>query len=174
MKYPCFAALTLALCSSVSLAAEAVAPQSENDKAIYSLGWDLGTELKDNALELNQDLLLQGIKDAMEGKLTYAEEEEDPTADTPRIRHVAWLAHRMLPWSFEQAGEDFPETGIRVELMGPRYARWVYGPEDAPDVIKGVAGEWCRIAVHRLDSGATSLKAEGDKAELALKVVRTY
>lgn len=114
------------------------------------------------------------IKDAMEGKLTYSEEEEDPTADTPRIRHVAWLAHRMLPWSFEQAGEDFPETGIRVELMGPRYARWVYGPEDAPDVIKGLAGEWCRVAVQRMDVEDTGLKAIGDNAETALRVVRAY
>jgi uncharacterized protein (TIGR03084 family) len=114
------------------------------------------------------------IKDAMEGLLTYDEEEEDPTADTSRIRHVAWLAHRMLPYAFSSAGEDFPDSGIRLELMGPRYARWVYGPEDAEDVIKGVAGEWCRIAVHRMDAGGTSLKTEGDNAQTALKVVRAY
>jgi uncharacterized protein (TIGR03084 family) len=114
------------------------------------------------------------IKDAMDGLLTFDEEEEDPTADTSRIRHVAWLAHRMLPYAFAEAGEEFPQSGIRLELMGPRYARWVYGPEEAEDVIKGIAAEWCRIAVHRLDAGATSLKAEGSKAETALKVVRTY
>ena len=114
------------------------------------------------------------IKDAMDGLLTFDEEEEDPTADTPRIRHVAWLAHRMLPYAFAEAGEEFPETGIRLELMGPSYSRWVYGPEDAADVIKGLAGEWCRIAVHRLDSTATSLKTEGDNAETAIKVVRAY
>lgn len=114
------------------------------------------------------------IKDAMEGLLTFDEEEEDPTADTSRIRHVAWLAHRMLPYAFAEAGEAYPETGIRLELMGPSYARWVYGPEDATDVIKGLAGEWCRIAVHRMDAAAASLKTEGDKAETAIKVVRTY
>jgi uncharacterized protein (TIGR03084 family) len=114
------------------------------------------------------------IKDAMDGLLSYDEEEDDPTADTPRIRHVAWLAHRMLPFAFAEAGEDFPKTGIRLELMGPSYSRWVFGPEDATDVIKGVAGEWCRIAVHRMDSTATSLKTEGDKAETAVKVVRAY
>ncbi len=114
------------------------------------------------------------VKDAMEGLLTYDEEEEDPTADTSRIRHVAWLAHRMLPFAFAEAGEDFPDSGVRLELMGPRYARWVYGPEDASDIIKGVAGEWCRIAVHRMDSTTSSLKTEGDNAETAINVVRTY
>ena len=102
------------------------------------------------------------------------EPEEDPLNDTPRLRHVAWLAHRMLPYSFEIAGEEFPEGGIRVELMGPNYARWVYGPQDAENVIKGIAGEWCRVAVHRLDLSATNLKAEGDQAEVALRVVRAY
>jgi uncharacterized protein (TIGR03084 family) len=114
------------------------------------------------------------IKDAMEGLLTYDEEEEDPTLDTSRIRHVAWLAHRMLPYAFAEAGEDYPESGIRLELMGPRYARWVYGPEDAPDIIKGIASEWCRIAVQRMDHGTTSLKTEGEMAETAIKIVRTY
>ena len=76
------------------------------------------------------------VKDAMEGRITLGEEEEDPRDDSPRLRHVAWLAHRALPYAFEQAGEPFPEGGIRIELMAPKYARWVYGPVDAENVIK--------------------------------------
>jgi uncharacterized protein (TIGR03084 family) len=114
------------------------------------------------------------IKDAMEGRITLDEEEEDPTADTIRLRHVAWLAHRMLPYAFAETGEVFPQSGIRVELMGPKYSRWVFGPEDADNVIKGVGGEWARVAVQRLDLEDTTLKAEGSAAETALRVVRTY
>ena len=114
------------------------------------------------------------IKDAMEGRITIGEEEEDPRDDSPRLRHVAWLAHRALPYAFEQSGAEFPEGGIRVELMAPKYARWVYGPADAENVIKGVAGEWCRVAVDRLDPAESGLKAEGDAAETATRVVRMY
>ncbi len=115
------------------------------------------------------------IKTAMADKIRPpADGEEDPHADTPRLRHVAWLAHRMLPYAFAEAGEEFPEGGIRVELMGPKYARWVYGPPDAGDVIKGAAGDWCRVAVRRLDAADTSLKAIGDAAETALQIVRAY
>jgi uncharacterized protein (TIGR03084 family) len=114
------------------------------------------------------------IKAAMDGRITLGEDEEDPTADTPRIRHIAWLAHRLLPWAFSEAGEEYPEQGIRVELMGPRYARWVYGPDDTDQVIKGIGGEWCRLAVHRIDLADTGLKAIGDSAEVALQVVRAY
>jgi len=115
------------------------------------------------------------IKAAMVDKITEpAEGEDDPLADTARLRHVAWLAHRMLPYAFREAGEEYPDEGIRVELMGPRYARWVYGPEDAENVVKGLAGEWCRVAVRRLDLADTGLKAIGDAAETALRVVRAY
>ncbi len=106
--------------------------------------------------------------------ITLGEDEEDPRADTPRLRHVAWLATRMLPWAFKDAGHEYPKQGIRVELMGPNYARWVYGPEGSDQVIKGVAGEFCRVAVHRLALSDTGLKAIGNDAEIALKVIRAY
>ncbi len=114
------------------------------------------------------------IKVAMEGRLPVVEDEEDTEVDTARIRHIAWLAHRMLPYAFAEAGLPYPETGIRVELMGPRYARWVFGPEDADNVIRGMAGEFCRVSVHRLDLADTGLKAMGDAAEAALRLLRTY
>lgn len=114
------------------------------------------------------------IQDAMEGRLPEPEEGEEEEGDSPRLRHVAWLAHRMLPYSFEQAGEEFPVSGIRVELMGPKYARYVYGPDNADAKITGIASDFCRVAVHRLDVGDTGLKAVGDDAEMALKLLRTY
>ena len=42
-------------------------------------------------------------------------------------------------------------------------------------MIKGQAGEWCRVAVQRMDAGkAKSLKAQGEVAEMALRVARAY
>lgn len=114
------------------------------------------------------------IKAALFDYLTIGEEEDDPYADTPRLRHVAWLAHRMLPYAFNEAGEEFPEAGIRVELVGPKFSRWVFGPEDTDQVIKGHAGEFCRVAVNRLDAEDSGLKTEGDSAALALELLRAY
>ena len=98
---------------------------------------------------------------------------ESEPEDTPRIRHIAWLAWRMLPWAFQMAGDDYAAP-VRVELMGPNYARWVYGPDDTDQVIKGIAGEWCRVAVQRLDVTVTGLKATGNVAQRALHLVRAY
>ena len=93
--------------------------------------------------------------------------------DTPRIRHVCWLAWKTLPYAFKTAGEDY--SPVRVEVMGPGYSKWVYGPADADDVIKGPAGLWARLGVRRMTlKQAAGLKATGETAELALKVVRAY
>ncbi|PLY17007.1 MAG: peptidylprolyl isomerase [Sedimenticola sp.] len=67
MKYAMIAILSFGF-SGVPYAADApAAPESENDKAIYSLGYELGREVKGNKLEMNQNVLMQGAKDAMEG-----------------------------------------------------------------------------------------------------------
>ncbi|MGI9665564.1 MAG: maleylpyruvate isomerase family mycothiol-dependent enzyme [Acidimicrobiia bacterium] len=102
------------------------------------------------------------------------EEFEDPLADTSRLRHISALGQRTLPFAFEQAGEEFPEQGIRVEVMGPLYAAWRFGPEDSDQVIKGMAGDWCRLVVQRTTADETGLKAVGEYAERALEIARAY
>ncbi len=113
------------------------------------------------------------VRASMEGKLPVAEDEE-PETDSPRLYHVAWLAHRMLPYAFSEAGEPYPSQGIRVQLMGPKYSRWDFGPDDTDIVIKGMAGEFCRVAVHRMKATDTNLKAIGTDAETALRLLRAY
>ena len=102
------------------------------------------------------------------------EEWNDPLEDTTRLRHIASLGQRSLRFAFEQAGEEFPESDIRVEVMGPLYAAWRFGPEDTDQVIKGMAGDWCRLVVQRQTAEDTGLKAVGDFAETALQIARTY
>lgn len=94
--------------------------------------------------------------------------------ELPRLRHVAHFAWMTLPYAFKLAGEDFSEP-LRLELVGPNYTKWLFGPEDSPNFIKGRAGEWCRVAVGRLQpEKAESLVAEGAVAKRALSVVRTF
>jgi len=102
------------------------------------------------------------------------EEYVDPLADTTRLRHIASLGHRMLPFVFERAGEEFPEQGIRVEVMGPFYSAWRFGPEDTDQIIKGKASDWCRVVVDRQDPDDTGLKVVGNYAEIALHIARAY
>ena len=120
------------------------------------------------------------VKAAVLGRITpipeddLEEDEEDPVADTTRLRHIAWLGQKSLPFAFEQAGEEYPEKGIRVVVMGPLYSAWRFGPEDTDQVIKGRASDWCRLVVQRTTADETGLKAVGEHAEKALGLARAY
>ena len=93
--------------------------------------------------------------------------------DTTRLRHVAFLGWATLPYAFQVAGEDYP-TPVRVEVRAPEYQKWVFGPEDSDQVIRGEAGEWCRVVVRRLDASETGLEASGDVATRALQIAKAY
>lgn len=102
----------------------------------------------------------------------HAAVDSDPVATT-RLRHVAFLGWATLPFAFQTAGEDYPDP-IRVELRAPEYQKWVFGPEDSDQVVRGEASDWCRVVVRRVDAADTSLVAEGEVAAKALEIARAY
>jgi len=93
--------------------------------------------------------------------------------DTSRLRHIAWLAHRTLPYAFSLAGEA--PAAVRCSLTAPDgVTTWTFGPDDAESEISGPAGAFCRVAAQRLDPAASGLSATGPHGAAALRVVRTY
>ncbi|MGW0808697.1 maleylpyruvate isomerase family mycothiol-dependent enzyme [Nonomuraea sp. NPDC002799] len=95
-----------------------------------------------------------------------------PYPDTARIRHVAWLAHRTLPYAFAVAG--LPDAPVFCDLTGPDGDRWTFGDPAAPSRITGLAAEFCRVGARRRTPEQTGLAAEGPHAAAALRVVRNY
>ena len=93
--------------------------------------------------------------------------------DTGRLRHVAWLAHRTLPYALGMAGQ--PPAAVRVEVTAPDGSQtWTFGPPDAGSVITGPAGDFCRVAVRRLDPARSALRASGPHGAVAMRLLRTY
>jgi uncharacterized protein (TIGR03084 family) len=93
--------------------------------------------------------------------------------DTGRLRHIAWLAHRTLPYAFTLAGEE--PAAVRCSLVAPDGASvWTFGPGNAESQISGPAGAFCRVAAQRLDPAASGLQVTGPRGAAALNVLRTY
>jgi uncharacterized protein (TIGR03084 family) len=93
--------------------------------------------------------------------------------DTGRLRHIAWLAHRTLPYALSLAGE--PAAPVRCELTAPGGTEvWRFGPPDTESAITGAAGAFCRVAAQRLDPERSGLEASGPHGATALRLVRTY
>ncbi len=95
--------------------------------------------------------------------------------DSPRMRHVAWLATRALPYAYTVAGREAPVEPLRVELVLSDGTEWTYGPDDATNRITGPALQYCEVFVQRRSAAdAPDLVAEGDAAVAALEVARAY
>ncbi len=93
--------------------------------------------------------------------------------DTERLRHVAWLAHRTLPYALSVVGQ--PPVTVRCEVTAPDGSdTWRFGPADAESTITGTAGDFCRVAVRRLDPAQSGLRAAGPHAATAVRALRTY
>jgi uncharacterized protein (TIGR03084 family) len=92
--------------------------------------------------------------------------------DTVRLWHVAWLAHRSLPYAFAAAGEH--AAPVRCELLAPDAQIWQFGPANAPSLITGRAGTFCRVGARRLTAEQSGLTVAGPHAATALQLLRTY
>jgi uncharacterized protein (TIGR03084 family) len=96
-----------------------------------------------------------------------------PFPDTDRLRHIAWLGHRTLPYAFGVAGLE--PHDVFCELTAPDgTSTWRYGPEDAESTVRGPAGDFCRIGARRLKPGGSRLATAGPHAAEALRVLRNY
>jgi uncharacterized protein (TIGR03084 family) len=97
--------------------------------------------------------------------------------DTDRMRHVCYLGYQTLPYAFQFAQREMPapREQLRLELTGPTGGTWRFGADDAPQVVRGAAGEWARLCVRRITlADASSLHADGELAAAALEVAKAY
>ncbi len=95
-------------------------------------------------------------------------------APTPRLRHVARLAWRTIPYAFAQAGLP-PPGPVGFDLVGPDGAAWRFGLDDGPaTVVTGDGGDLCAVAGRRLDPADARVRADGPNAAAVLQLLRTY
>jgi uncharacterized protein (TIGR03084 family) len=97
-----------------------------------------------------------------------------PWAPTDRLRPIARLAWRTLPYAFSRAGRTMVGP-VSFRLEGPGGEPWDFVPEEsAATTVWGPAAELCAVAARRVDPSATSLRGEGPDAADVLALVRTY
>jgi uncharacterized protein (TIGR03084 family) len=93
---------------------------------------------------------------------------------TDRLRHIARLAWRTLPYAFDQSGTVM-HGPVALDLVGPNGDQWRFDPDEpALTSIAGPAVEFCDVAARRVDPDATHLTGTGPDAEPVLRLVRTY
>ena len=92
----------------------------------------------------------------------------------PRLRHIARLAWRTLPYAFARADREL-HGPVAFALEGPDGDAWDFIPvDDAVTTISGDGVELCLVAARRVDPVMTSLTGEGPDVDDVLELVRTY
>ena len=96
-------------------------------------------------------------------------------APSDRLRHIARLAWRTLPYAFARDGREL-HGPVAFELTGPDGERWDFVPDRQTPVttIRGDGAELCLVAARRVDPADTGLIGEGPDADAVLELVRTY
>lgn len=94
---------------------------------------------------------------------------------TNRLRHIAHLVHRTVPYAFTRADLDPPRPVAFVLTPPGAGDEWVFGdPESAATVVRGPALDLCLVAGQRGHAADTSLTATGPDAADVLALMRTF
>ncbi len=95
-------------------------------------------------------------------------------APTDRLRHVARLAWRTLPYAFTSAGRSLSGP-VAFELVGPSGEHWDFLPDEpVSTVIRGEGVDLCLVAARRAEPSGVNLRGEGPDADAVLELVRTF
>jgi uncharacterized protein (TIGR03084 family) len=97
-----------------------------------------------------------------------------PRRPTARLRHVADIGLRALPYAYAVRGLPVPSAPIRVELDGPGGQRWSWGPDDAADRVTGDALEFCLVVTQRRHRDDTRLAVTGDVARQWIAIAQSF
>ncbi len=102
--------LGVALFVVVAVAQETPALKSQKEKLSYALGTDLGNQLKKQSVEIDTDLFIQGVKDALSGAkglMTEAEVRATITELSNELRKKQVEAMKQLGEKNKKEGEEF-------------------------------------------------------------------
>jgi uncharacterized protein (TIGR03084 family) len=93
---------------------------------------------------------------------------------TDRLRQIARLAWRTLPYAFNSTGRTMSGP-VAFRLTSPSGQSWDLLPDQpALTTIRGSATDLCDVASRRVPASSTGLVGEGPDAEHVLALVRTY
>ena len=93
---------------------------------------------------------------------------------TGRLRHIAHIGVRALPYSFAVHGLEVPPEPVRVELTGPAGELWTWGPGHAANRVTGPALDFCLLVTQRRHREDTAVAAEGQVADQWLAIAQAF
>ena len=76
---------------------------------------------------------------------------------TSRLHHIVQIGYLTRRWSYSVHGEAPPAGRVRVEVESPDGETWRFGDDDADDVVRGPAEDFCLVVTQRRHLDDTKL-----------------
>lgn len=138
--------LGIAVSANIVYAGETVVLKTEKDKLSYSIGMDIGGNLQRQSIDIDPDILAQGIKDSLSGgKLLLSEEEFRNTMTNFRKEMMAKQQSQLkgLSEKNKKEGEAFldenkKKKGVVTLPSGLQYKVVKEGEGDIPKLTDTV------------------------------------
>jgi uncharacterized protein (TIGR03084 family) len=95
-------------------------------------------------------------------------------APSSRLRHIAHLGVRALPYSFSVNHLPPPAEPILIQLTAPNGVVWSWGPTDALDRVTGDAVDFCLVVTQRRHRNDTGLVVIGATAQQWIELAQAF
>lgn len=83
---------------------------------------------------------------------------------TDRLRHICQIGFITRGWTYANRREEQPSVDVRLELTSPSGEVWRWGPDDAPETVRGPALDFCLVVTQRRHVEDTALETDGAAA----------
>ncbi|GAC56521.1 hypothetical protein GOHSU_08_00490 [Gordonia hirsuta DSM 44140 = NBRC 16056] len=93
---------------------------------------------------------------------------------TDRIYNIAHLGVRTRDFAYMVNGLQAPSRQFRWELTAPSGELWAWGPEDATDIVRGPAVDFCELVTQRRHRDDLDLEVIGDDARHWVTIAQVF
>lgn len=93
---------------------------------------------------------------------------------TDRLKHICYIGLRALPFAYTINKKEVPSEPIRVEVKAPSGDVWVWGPEEASNIVRGGALDFALVVTQRRHREDTDLEATGPVADEWLSIAQAF
>jgi FKBP-type peptidyl-prolyl cis-trans isomerase FklB len=146
MKLQLIAVLGILLLTSQVSAKEPLALKDQKDKVSYSIGVNIGNNLKRQSIDVNPDALIQGIKDVLSGsKALMTEKEVNDTLKTfqqemkaKQTEHLKELGEKNKKEGDAFLAENKKKEGVITLPSGLQYKVIKEGTGETPKITDTV------------------------------------
>lgn len=98
----------------------------------------------------------------------------EPLDVTNRLRHICHIGFVARAYSFAVHEEVDSGDPVRVEVVAPNEAIWAWGPEDAPDSIRGPSLDMALVFTQRRHPSRTRLVVTGSTAQQWMAIAQAF